>query len=309
MSKYVIGVDVGGTNVKLGVLNPSGKVLSRSSFSTKTFIKSSDSLIDAVCEAVLALAGKEGLLKRDIAGVGIGLPGLIDVDKGVVRVLPNIPGWSDVPLKRIMEKKLDLLVQLENDVNMITLGEWEYGAGKGIENLICMTLGTGVGAGLILNNEIYRGTGFAAGEIGHMPLNEEGPECTCGGWGCFERYVGNKRLQKEAAKIFGKNDISLEDVYRRAVEGKKKALKFWEMVGEKVGNGLVGPVNILNPECVIIGGGVSRSLEFMKSAIEGVIKRRCMKTQAEMVRVIKARLDDDAGIVGAEVLIRHEKKN
>jgi glucokinase len=309
MSKYVIGVDVGGTNVKLGVLNPSGKVLSRMSFGTKTYIQNCETLIEAVCEAVLAIAGKEGLLKKDIAGVGIGLPGLIDVDKGVVRVLPNIPGWSDVPLKRIMEKKLGLLVRLENDVNMITLGEWEYGAGKGIENLICITLGTGVGAGLVLNNHIYRGSGFAAGEIGHMPLNEDGPACSCGGWGCFERYVGNKRLQKEAAKMFGKEDISLEDVYRRAVEGKNKALKFWEVVGKRVGNGLVGPVNLLNPECIIMGGGISRSLEFMKPAIEKVIRERCMRTQAEMVRIIRARLDDDAAIVGAEVLIRYEKKN
>ena len=110
---------------------------------------------------------------------------------------------------------------------------------------------------MVLNNAIYRGPGFAAGEIGHAPLNEEGPRCGCGGWGCFERYVGNKRLQKESAKLLGKKDISLEDVYRRAVEGKKKALKFWEMVGEKVGNGLVGPVNILNPERIVIGGGLA----------------------------------------------------
>ncbi|MBF0570223.1 MAG: ROK family protein [Candidatus Omnitrophica bacterium] len=309
MSSYVIGVDVGGTNVKLGIVNPAGKLLSRSSFSTKLFLQTPEALIDAIAEAVLALIGKEGLSRKEIAGVGIGLPGLIDVDKGVVRLLPNIPGWADVALKRIMEKKLGLLVQLENDVNMITLGEWEYGAGKGIEDLICMTLGTGVGAGLILNNRIYHGPGFAAGEIGHVPLNEEGPECGCGGWGCFERYVGNKRLQKEAAELLGKKDITLEDVYRKAVEGKKKAVKCWEKVGERVGNGLIGPVNMLNPECVIIGGGVARSFDFLKPAIEKVIKRRCMKTQAEMVRVIRARLDDDAGIIGAQVLICHENKN
>jgi len=110
--------------------------------------------------------------KKDVLGIGIGLPGLIDVGKGVVRVLPNIPGWENVPLKRLLEKKTGLRVQLENDVNMITLGEWVYGAGRGKKDLLCITLGTGVGAGLILNNNIYRGPGFAAGEIGHAPINQ-----------------------------------------------------------------------------------------------------------------------------------------
>jgi glucokinase len=308
MKKYVIGVDVGGTNVKLGLISSTGKISARSSFSTKNFNQKPKTLISAICDAVLQLLSLEGLFRRDIAGVGIGLPGLVDADRGIVRILPNIPGWKEVPLKKIMEKELGILVRLENDVNMITLGEWRYGAGKGFRDLICITLGTGVGAGLILNDVIYRGPGYAAGEIGHMPLNVDGPDCGCGGWGCFERYVGNKALKKDAAKAFGK-DIALEEVYLMARQGKKKAIKFWEMVGETVANGLIGPINFLNPECVIIGGGVSRSLEFMRPSLEKVIRRRCMKTQAEMVRIIKARLDDDAGIVGAQVLVRYEKKH
>jgi glucokinase len=308
MSNYVIGVDVGGTNVKLGLISSTGKISARSSFSTKNFSQKPKTLIVAVHDAVMQLLLLQGLSKRDIAGIGIGLPGLVDSDRGVVRILPNIPGWRDVPLKKIMEKELGILVRLENDVNMITLGEWRYGAGKGFQDLICIALGTGVGGGLILNNAIYRGPGYAAGEIGHMPLSVDGPECGCGGWGCYERSVGNKALKKDAAKMFGK-EVALEELYLMARQGKKKALKFWDMVGERVGNGLVGPINFLNPECVIIGGGVSRSLEFMRPAIEKVIKHRCMKTQAEMVRIIKARLDDDAGIVGAQVLVRYEKKH
>lgn len=307
MKHFVVGVDVGGTNVKLGIVNSSGKVVSRSSFPTTAFIQTPGALIDAVCEGVMALLAKEGVSNSDVSGVGIGLPGLVDVDQGVVRLLPNIPGWADVPLRRMMEKKLALEIRLENDVNLITLGEWKYGAGKGIENLICMTLGTGVGAGLVLNNRLYRGPGFAAGEIGHAPFGDERFECGCGGWGCFERYVGNRRLQQDAAGIFGREDITLEEVYRKAVAGQKKALGFWEAVGEKVALGLIGPVNILNPERVIIGGGVSRSFGLMKPSIEKIIQRRCMRTQAEMVRFVKARLGDDAGIVGAEALLRYEK--
>ena len=124
---------------------------------------------------------------------------------------------------------------------------------------------------------------------------------------CFERYVGNKELQRAAAKLFKERDITLEDVYQKAVEGKKKALKFWDMVGEKVGNGLIGPVNLLNPQAIVIGGGVSRSFAFLEPAIARTLRRRAMRTQAETVRIIKALLDDDAGIIGAKVLICHEK--
>jgi glucokinase len=186
---------------------------------------------------------------------------------------------------------------------MITLGEWQYGAGKGLTDVMFITLGTGVGAGLILNSAIYRGPGFAAGEIGHMPLNEDGPVCGCGGWGCFERYVGNKELQHFAAKMFKKDDITLEEIYGKAVDGKKKALKFWDAVGERVGNGLVGPVNLLNPQAIVVGGGVSRSFAFLEPAIARTLRARAMRTQGEMVRIIKAQLDDDAGIIGAKVLL------
>lgn len=308
MKHFVVGVDVGGTNVKLGIVNAAGKVVARSSFATKAFIQSPGVLTDAICEGISTLLLRAGIAKTLVMGVGIGLPGLIDADRGIVRVLPNIPGWVDVPLKRKMEKKLGLKVRLENDVNLITLGEWEYGAGKGKKDLICITLGTGVGAGLVLNGQIYRGPGFAAGEIGHAPLSDQGPACGCGGQACFERYVGNERLQQEAAALFGDKEITLEEVSARAIRGEPKALKFWESVGGKVGLGLVGPVNILNPECVIIGGGVARSFELMKPAIEKTINNRCMKIQAGMVRFVRARLDNDAGIIGAEVLIRHENQ-
>jgi glucokinase len=303
MSKYIVGIDVGGTNVKLGLVDGKADVVGRLSFSTKHVAGTPEKLTAAICEAVGALLRKDHIVKDMVAGVGVGLPGLIDVKNGIVRVLPNIPGWKDVPLKKAMEKKLGLPVRLENDVNMITLGEWQYGAGKGLTDVMFITLGTGVGAGLILNSAIYRGPGFAAGEIGHMPLNEDGPVCGCGGWGCFERYVGNKELQHFAAKMFKKDDITLEEIYGKAVDGKKKALKFWDAVGERVGNGLVGPVNLLNPQAIVVGGGVSRSFAFLEPAIARTLRARAMRTQGEMVRIIKAQLDDDAGIIGAKVLL------
>ena len=304
MKKYVIGVDVGGTNVRLGLVEPGGRVVSRSAFATAGFASTPDRLTTAICEAVETLLRDRRVGRASVTGVGVGLPGLVDAGKGIVRMLPNIPGWKDVPLAGVMGNDLRLPVRIDNDVNMITLGEWKFGAGQGFKDMICMTLGTGVGAGLVLNGAIYRGPGFAAGEVGHMPLNDKGPPCGCGGWGCFERYVGHQQLQKVAAELFAKPDISLEQVYHKALEGKKKALKFWDTVGEMVGNGLVGPVNMLNPGVIIIGGGVARSFSFFEAAIVRTLRRRAMQTQAEMVRVIKAQLDDDAGFIGAKVLLQ-----
>lgn len=202
-----------------------------------------------------------------------------------------------------MEQKLKISTFIENDVNLITLGEWTFGAGRGLRNLVCMTLGTGVGGGLVLDNALYRGEHFAAGEIGHMPLNENGPTCNCGGWGCFERYVGNRSLLKNASLIFGR-DIPLEEIFRLANKGEKRALHFWEEAATHIGNGLVGLVNLLNPRLIIIGGGVSNNFKFLKEKIQMIIRKRAMPVQAETVKIVRAQLGDDAGIIGAEALVR-----
>ena len=149
MKQYVIGIDVGGTNVRLGLVGAGGGVVARNSFSTKKFSATPQPLTRAMCDAVHALLSDKKLTRAGIEGVGSGLPGLVDTEKGVVRMLPNIPGWKDVPLAGIMEKALGIPVMLDNDVNMIALGEWKFGAGRGFKDMICMTLGTGVGAGLI----------------------------------------------------------------------------------------------------------------------------------------------------------------
>ena len=175
MAKYIIGVDVGGTNIKLGLVGPSGRILAKTNLSTKGYNHSRAKLIDGLVHAIQKLAQENKIARKDILGVGIGLPGLVDFQRGVVIFMPNIRGWQNVPLKTILQKRLHVPVFIDNDVNLITLGEWKFGAGKEYKNLICMTLGTGVGGGLVLNNALYRGEGSAAGEIGHIPLNEKGP--------------------------------------------------------------------------------------------------------------------------------------
>jgi glucokinase len=304
MGKYIIGVDVGGTNIKLGLVGPSGQILAKTNLSTKSYNHGRAKLIDGLIHAIQQLAQENKIDRKDILGVGIGLPGLVDFQKGVVAAMTNIPGWRDVPLKDIAQKKLKVPVCIDNDVNLITLGEWKFGAGRGCRNLVCMTLGTGVGGGLILNNALYRGEGFAAGEIGHIPLNEKGPDCNCGGAGCFERYVGNRYLLDMAVKIFKNKNIRLEDIFHLAREGNSSAVRFWQETAAHIGNALVGIINLLNPRLIIIGGGVSGNYRFMQETIRKVIRQRAMKVQRNMVQIVRARLGDEAGIIGAYVLVR-----
>ena len=276
MKNYILGIDVGGTNVKLGLLDARGKVVARGHLSTVEFTKNKQQLIRAMADGVVQLLAAHKIPIRQLQGIGMGLPGLIDFNQGKVIFLPNIPGWRNVPLKKIFERQLQVPTFIENDVNLMALGEWQFGAGRSYQNLLCLTLGTGVGGGLILDGKIYRGEGFAAGELGHMPLNEEGPACNCGGFGCFERYVGNRTLQARAAEIFRRDDITLEEVSRLAAAGDKTALAFWDEVAVKIGNGLVGIVNLLNPRCLVIGGGVANSHRFLFATITKTIRSRAM---------------------------------
>ena len=306
MKKLTLGIDVGGTNIKLGLVNNLGKVVGRTSVSTRPYRHSKNQLLGALLAAVRSLLSEQGLKKENIQGIGIGLPGLVDPVHGVVNFLPNISGWKNVPLKKILETRLGIKTFLENDVNLITLGEWKYGAGRGIKDLVCITLGTGVGGGLIINNQLYRGAGFVAGEIGHMPLNETGPLCGCGGYGCLERYVGNRYVLQKAAKIFHRKNIDFIDIRRFSRQGNPRATLFWREMATHIGNGLAGVVNLLNPARIIIGGGGSNNHKYLFPRIRQVIKQRALKIPASTVKIVRTQLGDDAGIIGAQVLVNHE---
>lgn len=308
MAKYVIGVDVGGTNIKLGLATSSVEVIDRAKFATKSFTSDRSTLIHAIAKQISSLIERNGIPGKKIKGIGIGLPGLIDNANGVVRFLPNIPGWKNVPLKKFLEKELDIPVFLENDVNLIALGEWKFGAGRNSDNMVCMTLGTGVGGGLILGGRLYRGPGFSAGELGHIPINEDGPACGCGSYGCLESYVGNKRLVLRAQQMTKDQTMSLEGMHALAKNGDKTALKFWEETATHIGNGLVSVVNMLNPQRIVIGGGVSNNHEFLFKTINTVIRKRAMMTPASMVKIVRAQLGNDAGILGAHVLVNEHKQ-
>lgn len=298
----IVAVDLGGTNLKVALVNKRFKIVDRLYINTSGF-NSKEDLIRGIVSAVKGIVYNNKLSLMGISGLGVGLPGPVDNITGRVHFLPNISGWKDVLLKGILEKRLGIPVFIDNDAKLMCLAEHTIGAAKGKHNAICITLGTGVGGGIIIGGRLYRGPDNAAGELGHLPINEFGPLCNCGGRGCLEAYVGNKRIINSARKIFP-DFTTLEALSDSANRGNKKAISFWSQIGQHIGSALTGLVNILNPECIVIGGGVSCAGRILFDPIKKVVKNRSMPVQAKRVSIIKAKLSKDAGLIGAAILVR-----
>lgn len=302
VGKFIISVDLGGTNLRIALLNAQYKIRYKEAFSTRRFRKKED-LIGAIIDSVNKILTVQKLSKTRILGIGLGLPGPIDVKQGIVHFFPNIPGWKEVNLKKILEKRLRLPVFVDNDANLATLAEYRLGAAKGTENAVCITLGTGVGGGIIINGELYRGLSFAAGEIGHIPINEKGPQCNCGGVACLEAYIGNNRIMNEVRRLLKRN-IALENLSLLAKRRNRKALYIWSGVARRLGIALTGVVNLLNPDCIVIGGGVAGAGKVLFDKVKETISKRAMAVQAKHVKVLKAKLGNDAGLIGAAILVK-----
>ena len=303
---YSVGIDLGGTNLKISLVDSRYKIKDKKVLNTRNFVRKEE-LIAAVVNSVNSFIRVNKLNKPDISAVGLGLPGPIDNKKGIVHFFPNIPGWKNVALRKILAAKLKLPVFIDNDANMMALAEYRLGAAKGARNAICLTLGTGVGGGLIIEGKIFRGSINAGGEIGHMPVNEKGPKCNCGGVACLETYIGNKVILAKAKKIFGKN-ITLEETSRFAAKGERRARKLWQDAGECLGVTLSGIVNLINPDRIVIGGGVAKAGNVLFDSIKNTIKERAMPVQAAHVKIYKAILGNDAGMIGAAIMAKEAGK-
>lgn len=306
IGKFIIGIDLGGTNLKVALIDLKYKIRYKEVLSTKKFI-TKQSLICAIIDSINKIIKNSHLNRPHILGIGLGLPGPIDVKKGIVHFFPNIPGWKEVNLKNILEKRLNLPVFLDNDANLMSLAEFKLGVAKAFKNAVCLTLGTGVGGGLIIDATLYRGSTFASGEIGHIPINEKGPVCNCGGIACLETYIGNKKILRDAKKLFKRN-ISLEELSELAKHKNKKAINIWSKVAQHLGVALVGIVNLLNPDVIVIGGGVAEAGKVLFDKIRETIAKQAMPVQARHVKVLKAKLGNDAGLLGAAILVREGVK-
>lgn len=311
MNTVRVGVDVGGTSVKLGLVRDA-RILAKASFPTRRHGRSPRSLEDALVAAVRALQ-KEA--PGGVAAVGVGIPGLVEYPQGIVDSCVNLRGWKRIPLRAHLQRRLGVPVRVDNDVNVMTLAEWRHGAGRGARNLLCMTLGTGVGGGLVLNGSLYRSRSGPSGEIGHLPLGEEGPPCFCGGKACLERYVGNREVVREvrrriaggersriAGLVDGRMSRITPEVIDRACElGDPLARATWRRAGERIGLILVDAVNLLRPDRIVIGGGLSKAGKWLFEPIRATVRRRAMRGLGR-VPIVPARMGPSAGIVGAALL-------
>lgn len=316
MNKAAMGVDIGGGSVKLGVSTPSGRVLFRSQFLTRRNEGRSKLLyeLDQQIQHLSKLAKNK---QFEVVGIGIGAPGPIDVERGFIYFFPNIPGWRNTPLKEILQKKMGLPVWVDNDANVMALAEFCYGAGRGTRTMIGLTLGTGVGGGMVIHGKLFHGSRFSAAEIGHLVIDENGPLCACGNRGCVETYVGTNyftrevlsRLKKAPRSVLkkwvGEKGLKLtpELVARAAKKGDQLSQKMWSDTAEHLGTALAGLVNILNPEKIILGGGIAQSGDLLFKPVGRAIQKKAFPIAARSVKVVPAQLGVDAGWIGAAAMV------
>ena len=324
---HAIGIDFGGTNTKLGLINFSGHVLAESSFSTAACAKPKDFAV-RVAQEVARLLAHARVAPSRIAGLGVGVPGLVDNVRGVVHTLVNVPGWDGINVNALLGERLKFPIHVENDVNAMALGELRYGAARGYENVVCVTLGTGVGGGLILNGRLYHGATLTAGEIGHIVVDSRGPRCNCGSKGCLEALIGAEGLLgrarahiKEAQKT-GKKEwkmgalrawlregkvLTPQLLAKAAGKGDKNALRIWDETARYLGIVFAGITNLLNPDLFVVGGGISAAGDFFLQRVREVLHEYAMTVPAKRVKVLRSELGNLAGVLGAGSLVFERK--
>ena len=310
--KHSIGIDLGGTDIKAGLVSATGELSCQVVLPTH---------VDAGPKAVasrIAEATREVLAKAeeqrttDIIGIGLGAPGLIIAETGVVHFSPNFPGWTDIPLVDDVKKALgiqSLPVFMDNDVNAMTLGELRHGAGVGYQSIVALTLGTGVGGGVVIDGQVYHGSRNTAGELGHTVVEPNGRYCGCGNQGCLEAYAGAKNIvERTQEKIAAGSNTKLTSeltpkrIAAAAHAGDSLAVEIFAETGVYIGIALTSIAHVLNPEVAIIGGGIAEAGEsLLFEPIRNEFTRRAMDIPG-MMKVVPATLGNRAGIVGAAML-------
>jgi len=268
-------------------------------------------------DAIEKLMADRSLEKRRIGAVGFGAPGWVDYVKGIVHELTNVPHWEDFRLASEFEKATGLKSFVDNDANVMAVGEMIHGAGRGHKNFVCVTLGTGVGGAIIIDGKVYRGAQGLAGEIGHMSLDLDGPTCACGAAGCLEYYVGNRFIAARAVELAWEQsaggaqnllvamadnrpeNVTAKMIAEAARAGDPIALRVWKETGRHLGAAFAGIINVLNPECFIIGGGVANAGDLLFDPIRDAMQALAMNKLGYHTPLVKAELGEDAGVIGA----------
>ncbi len=285
----IIGVDVGGTFIKAGVVDK-GIIVKGVKVNTEAN-KGREAVLDNIENAVSELGS-------GIRRIGVGVPGMVDFEKGVVINCPNIP-FKDLALRDVLEKRLNARVAVDNDANCFALAESLFGSAKGKRHVIGITLGTGFGGGIVVDGKVYRGR-IAGGELGHLSLDVNGLKCSCGGVGCAEEYISARGIMRLAK---GLDAASPLDVYELAASGNKKAVAVFEKIGFYIGAYLTSMINLLDPDVIVIGGEISNSWGLFSKVVHETIYDRCFVNRNP--KIVKSRLSN-SGVIGAAYLLEQK---
>jgi glucokinase len=307
-SALVFAADLGGTHLRVAAVDREGSIHCRLMQPTPQAEKPNEivrALIDAAHECERRIAGKNG----KISAISVAVPGTVNVREGVVVKAPNVPSLDGFRLAAALESELEWPAILENDANAAAIGEMWRGAGRGYGAIICVTLGTGVGGGIILNGKLWRGADGSAAEIGHMGVDPfGGVPCTCGSRGCLEVYASATaivRMTREAGPRYPNSllhtveDLTSEKVYLAGLEGDELSLEVFRRMGVYLGIGIASLINVLNPEIVVIGGGLSNGWDLFAPHMRQQIIERAFPIPARRVKIVRAECGDDAGLLGA----------
>jgi glucokinase len=312
MRKY-IGCDLGGTNFRAGVVDlEEGNISYQASIPTLAR-EGHDAVMGRMSGLINRIIDESNLSRDDIGGIGIGVPGVLDLDHGMVLFLPNLLGnWPDVPLAETITRQTGLPVCLLNDVRAITYGEWRFGAGRGVDTMACFAIGTGVGGGLVINGRLHLGIGGTAGELGHTTVEPDGYLCGCGNRGCLEAYSSGPAIAAMGMKAVSQglttqiaelvendlNRITPKIIYEAALRGDRIARDIFQRAGSCLGIAVANVLVSVGPRRVVIAGGVSQAGDFLLEPIRREVKERVFVMPAEQVEILPAKLGNDAGVIG-----------
>lgn len=315
--QYIVGVDLGGTNIVAGAMTVDGKQqLGMRSIPTSPELGAegvADRIVGLIEGVILDTIADTDAQRRDFIGVGIGAPGPLIRERGIVVVAPNL-GWRDFPLRDRITTRLGLKATLDNDANCATVGEWWQGAARGAKNVVGVTIGTGIGGGLVLDGKLYHGVSDVAGEIGHTTIDLNGRYCKCGNYGCLEAYASGPAIATRAREVLQREEtaslmpsmvqgklelITAHTVYEAAKQGDAVANEIVRDTARYLGAGIANLLNVLNVDVVVVAGGVTQAGDALFVPLQAEVKRRAFRPAVESARIVPGSLPGTAGVVGA----------
>lgn len=309
--KSYITLDLGGTKIATALVTTSGRVVSQD-YMPSLAEEGVDAVIGRIIAGIDNVLVRGGVDRSGVTSLVVAAAGAIDTRQGVVTASPNLPGWVDVPLRNIMQAAVGIDTLLLNDASAAALGEHRFGAGRGTQHLVYITVSTGIGGGLIFNGKLYSGSSGSAGEVGHMTIDDNGPRCNCGNTGCLELYASGKAVARDAQRMVAKGaktrilrmadweaaNITAKTVAAAAREGDQVALEVIHRAASYLGIGLANLINIMNPDMIVVGGGMSRMGDLLMDPARTVASQRAFRLPFESTRIVLSELGDNAALLG-----------